>query len=98
MRKYKSKDLVSIYTSRRSSYCLSCLTYDPKDEKTQQVSRTYQDIASTYSPSHAVREVNFVDPSVSAEDELRFLCGFQQNQNRSLPDLAIKKAYFSTET
>lgn len=56
------------------------------------------DIASTYSALYEVREVNSVDPSVSMEDELRFLCGCQQNQNHSLPDRAIKMDWFVTET
>lgn len=73
-------------------------TYDPRDKKTQQVSRICQDVASTYSASHAVREVNFVDPSVSTEDDFRFLCGHQQDQNHSLPDTVIKRGYFTTET
>lgn len=58
--------------------------FGPKDEKTQQVSRTWQDIASTCSASCAVREINFVDLSAYTEDELRFLCGRQQNQNQSI--------------
>lgn len=45
-------------------------SHDPKDEKTQQVARPYQDIAFTLSASRAVREVNFVSPSVTTEKDL----------------------------
>lgn len=50
----------------RPSYTYSC-----KGEKTQRVSRACWDIAS--SASCVVREINFVDPSVSTEEELGFL-------------------------